>query len=102
MARNVYYPYDFEAHKNLFHKQFPISVYYFMEGAVRESRLTIPWTAYNVRPMISYDTIGTMLRFKNNSLYSISQRIRSSRTVSDFWFGRDCGQWAYRLFGPKI
>ena len=34
MARNVYYPYDFEAHKNLSHKQFPISVYYFIDGAV--------------------------------------------------------------------
>ena len=34
MARNVYYPYDFEAHKNLSHKQFPISVYYFMDGAI--------------------------------------------------------------------
>ena len=34
MAQNVYYPYDFEAHKNLFHKQFPIAVYYFMDGAV--------------------------------------------------------------------
>ena len=28
MARNVYYPYDLEAHKNLSHKQFPI---YFMD-----------------------------------------------------------------------
>ena len=37
MARNVYYPYDFEAHKNLFHKQFPISMYYFMDGAVISS-----------------------------------------------------------------
>ena len=34
MARNVYYPYDFEAYKNLSHKQFTISVYYFMDGAV--------------------------------------------------------------------
>ena len=34
LARKVYYPYDFEAHKNLFHKQFPISVYVFMDGAV--------------------------------------------------------------------
>ena len=34
MARNVYYPDDFEAHKNLSHKQFPISVYYLMDGAV--------------------------------------------------------------------
>ena len=34
MARSVYYPCDFEAHKNLSHKQFPISVYYFMDGAV--------------------------------------------------------------------
>ena len=34
-ARNVYYPYDFEAHKNLSHNQFPILVYYFMDYAVR-------------------------------------------------------------------
>ena len=34
MAWNVYYPDDFEAHKNLSQKQFPISVYYFMDGAV--------------------------------------------------------------------
>ena len=31
MARNVYYPYDFEAHKNLSQA---ISVYYFMDGAL--------------------------------------------------------------------
>ena len=30
----VYYPYDFEAHKNLSHKQFLIQVYYFMDYAV--------------------------------------------------------------------
>ena len=34
MARNVYYPYDFEAHRNLSHKQFQIKVYYFMDYAV--------------------------------------------------------------------
>ena len=34
MSRNVYYPDDLEAHKNLSHKQFPIGVYYFMDGAV--------------------------------------------------------------------
>ena len=42
----VYYPYDFESHKNLSHKQFPISVYYFMDGAVT---LKIP----PPRPVIS-------------------------------------------------
>ena len=31
---SVYYPYDFEAHKNLSHKQFLIQVYYFMDYAV--------------------------------------------------------------------
>ena len=31
---SMYYPYDFEAHKNLSHKQFPILVYYFMYYAV--------------------------------------------------------------------
>ena len=35
MARSVYYPDDFETHKNLSHKQFPILVYYFMDGAVK-------------------------------------------------------------------
>ena len=34
MARNVYYPYDFEAHKNLSHKQFPIKVHYFLDHDV--------------------------------------------------------------------
>ena len=33
-ARNVYYPYDFEAHKNLSHKQFALSVNYFMDTPV--------------------------------------------------------------------
>ena len=28
---NVYYPDDFEAHKNIFHKQFLIEVYFFMD-----------------------------------------------------------------------
>ena len=41
MARNVYYPYDFEAHKNLSHKQFPIEVYYFMNGALLDQYETI-------------------------------------------------------------
>ena len=40
MARNVYYPDDFEAHKNLSHKQFSPKVYYFtvlyLAGPVRE------------------------------------------------------------------
>ena len=30
----MYYRYDFETHKNLSHKQFPISVYYFMDYTV--------------------------------------------------------------------
>ena len=34
MARNLYYPCDFEAHKNLSHKQFSPKVYYFMDYAV--------------------------------------------------------------------
>ena len=34
MARNVYYPDDFEAHKNLSHKQFSLFVYYFMDVVV--------------------------------------------------------------------
>ena len=33
LARNMYYPDDFEAHKNLSHKQFTISVCYFIDGA---------------------------------------------------------------------
>ena len=33
---SVYYPYDFEAHKNLSHKQFLIQVYYFMAYAVQK------------------------------------------------------------------
>ena len=32
---SVYYPYDFETHKNLSHKQLWLIVYYFMDGAVR-------------------------------------------------------------------
>ena len=31
---HMYYSYDFEAHKNLSHKQFLIQVYYFMDYAV--------------------------------------------------------------------
>ena len=31
---SVYYPYEFEAHENLSHKQFLIWVYYFMDYAV--------------------------------------------------------------------
>ena len=31
---SVYYPYDFEAHKNLSHKQLWLTVYYFMDYAV--------------------------------------------------------------------
>ena len=31
---SVYYPYDFETHKNLSHKQLWLIVYYFMDGAV--------------------------------------------------------------------
>ena len=34
MAQNSYYPYDFEVHKNLSHKQLWLTVYYFMDGAV--------------------------------------------------------------------
>ena len=34
MIRNVYYPYDFETHKNLSHKQVWLTVYYFMDGPV--------------------------------------------------------------------
>ena len=34
MAQNVYYPYDFETHKNLSHKQLWLIVYYFMDYAV--------------------------------------------------------------------
>ena len=46
MARNVYYQDDFEVHKNLSRKQFPISVYYFMGVAV-------PWKIPPPRPVIS-------------------------------------------------
>ena len=41
MARNVYYPDDFETHKNLSHKQFPIEMYYFMDGAVLSKKLLL-------------------------------------------------------------
>ena len=34
MVRNVYYPDDFGAHKNLSYKQFSPEVHYFMDGAV--------------------------------------------------------------------
>ena len=48
---SVYYPYDFEAHKNLSHKQFLIQVYYFMDYAVIGTRYNkiqvLPWKWYD-------------------------------------------------------
>ena len=41
MAQKVYYPDDFEAHKNLSHKRFPISVFYLMNGAVIQKQSTL-------------------------------------------------------------
>ena len=42
MARNVYYPDDFDAHKNISHKLFPISVFYFMDYAVSSGQELLP------------------------------------------------------------
>ena len=65
MIRNVYDPYDFEAHKNLSHKQFPISVYYFMNGAVYKlysitirSKKSLPRTGPYQRCMVNHGGQG--------------------------------------------
>ena len=79
MARNVYYNHEIEAHKNLFHKQFPIKVYYFMDYAVNMPKIFNPkrewgdfyvdpplrarpvvflWNLYFYNEPFGYDTVG--------------------------------------------
>ena len=60
---SVYYLYDFEAHKNLSHKQFPILVYYFIDYAVNPR--------INSRPQINFlfeKTVKMKLKLKKTSV----------------------------------
>ena len=45
---SVYYPYDFEAHKNLSHRQFLIQVYYFMDYAVHAQDILKGFNLFSV------------------------------------------------------
>ena len=56
---SVYYPYEFEAHKNLSHKQFLIQVYYFMDYAVK--CFTLMWP--------TQDQISTLMCVKLNQMW---------------------------------
>ena len=70
MARNAYYPYDFEAHENLSHKQFSIWVYYFMDHAVYD---TYQWCR---SPMTQ--TLNIFVRNKNreDGEFDLGRKVR--------------------------
>ena len=58
MARNVYYSDDFETHKKLSHKKFPMEVYYFMDGAVEK----VFWNRLKVIPSLNGKITGMAFR----------------------------------------
>ena len=61
---SVYYPYDFEAHKNLSHKQFLIQVYYFMDYAVNRSHVEkIEYSKFNLF-VLDWASIMKVLKFQ--------------------------------------
>ena len=71
MARNVYYPYDFEAHQNLSHKRFQIQVYYFMDYAVcypnwKYTVLTLKNTISELKTRVKTETIRSYAKCKRS------------------------------------
>ena len=72
MARRGYYPDDFAAHKNLFHKQFLPKVYYFMDGAVYDMKLWVDVSCHPQRFVTKTTAFST--RDNDGKIFEIIKR----------------------------
>ena len=71
LARIVYYNHEFEAHKNLSHRQFQIKVYYFMDYTV----WTIQYSLYCNLLKIHWFTSNKVLELAHNEIQTLPEKL---------------------------